>query len=141
MTTQISGTSGVNLIQDGTIQTADFAAGVGPVLTKYYESPEQTIGSAGARSFPHGLGVVPKLWQAFLVCKVAEAGFSIGDVIIANMGPDAAVSTGVSIFPNATNIDLRYGANGTVFLAANKTSGAAATLTNSSWALIVRAWA
>lgn len=110
-------------------------------FTKEYVSPEQTITSAGLLSLAHELGEVPVFWFGTLVCKTAEAGYSVGDTISANTSSDAGSSTGCVYVPDSTNISVRYGSGASVFIGLNKTTGAVTTLTNANWRLIVRAWA
>lgn len=144
MTVTISGTDGVDLVKDGTIQTADFATGVGPVLTKEYVSAEQTITAAGTLTLAHGLGAVPKFITAELVCKTADLNYSIGDVVqihVMQQSSATADNFGLSAKKDATNITVRYGSGATVFLLNNATTGAGAGATNANWRLVVRAWA
>lgn len=107
-----------------------------------YASPEQTITSAGQLTLSHGLAANPKSLGASLVCKVAEHGYSIGDVVITTLGvQESANARGISITVDATTLNCRYGSNTNVFVIINKTTGAALACTNSSWRLVVRAWA
>lgn len=111
-----------------------------PALVPSYTSAEQTISNAGTGTLTHGLGSMPKLVQLRLVCKTAEAGYSIGDEILwgtANIGNDR----GVSISMSATEIAYRYVNVASPFSYPNKTTGALTTLTNANWRLVVRAWA
>ena len=110
-------------------------------FTKEYVSPEQVITAAGSLTLAHGLGVTPKLWQRQLVCKVAEAGYSVGDVSDVSGTQEAGTSYGVTVTPDATNLVCRYGNTGTTFFLIHKTTGVASSLTNANWRLIVRAWA
>lgn len=112
------------------------------VFSESFVSAEQTITSAGLLTIAHGLSVAPTLIQARLICKIAEHNYSINDEII--ISPDAADSTssrGLSIVPDSTNLNIRYGVSATVFAQFNKTTGAVTALTNGSWRLILRAWA
>lgn len=113
-------------------------------LSKYYESLEQVITSGGLLTLPHGLGAVPKLVTGELVCKTAEQGYSIGQIIGAQIWfySDSAVDNkGVTFVRDAFNLTGRYGSNAIVFSANHFTTGTGIPLTNTSWRLIVRAWA
>ena len=114
-------------------------------FTKSYESPEQTISNAGLVTVTHGFGVLPKLLTFYAVCKVAEHGYSIGDVIKLGHTDYFATSAGAAIgfTPSltTTTIDIRYANNANPIIELNKTTGVASLLTNTSWRLIVRAWA
>lgn len=116
------------------------------VLTHAYESTEQTITSAGSLTLPHSLPSPPKLIQYALVCKTAEVGYSINDVLDIQAGyPGSAGSAnkGLGVTYDATNINIRFGGGGgstEVFSIPHKTTGIFTALTNANWKLIVRAW-
>lgn len=113
-------------------------------LSKFYESAEQTITAAGSLTLAHGLGTTPLLVQPFLICKGAELGYSIGDIVALNPNENAAsaLSHGQSISLGATNIDIRFGSTVGVYQIMNKTTGAAATLVSlANWRFFIRAWA
>lgn len=113
-----------------------------PALTKYYDSGQQTITSAGALTLAHGLGVKPKLIQMTIVCQSAEAGYSVGDEIVITINQTGtAADRHTSVKLDATNITVRFSSTGAVFYTANASTGAAVGLTNASWKLVVRAWA
>lgn len=114
-------------------------------LTAFYESAEQTIVAGEQRTLAHGFGVPPKFIAPVLICKTAEFGYSVGDIVPASPQVSSSVldSYGASFeFSGSTNILVRYGnvANPT-FLGTNKTTGGAVNLTNANWRLIMRAWA
>ena len=113
---------------------------VGAPLSKYFQSAEQAITNAGALTIAHGLSATPKLLQAVLVCKSAEFGYSINDEVLVNPhGFGDLTARGISVVPDATNLNVRYGANGLGIL--NKTTGTSNTPTNASWRLVLRVWA
>jgi hypothetical protein len=121
-------------------------ASISPALpiTAMFESAEQTITAAGLLTLAHGLGAAPKLLQAFIVCKTAEAGYSVGDVVA--LGPvditgSATSSRGYSAKVNSTNIVIRYGATANTILIVHGTDGSGFGVTNANWRFIVRAWA
>lgn len=105
-------------------------------------SPEQTVTSAAQLIIPHGLGVKPTSVSAYLVCKVIDVGFSVGDELEINPGvtsDTASAARGMNMRFNATNIVVRFGDATNVFPVLNDTTGAAAVITNTSWRLVVRA--
>ena len=113
-------------------------------FNKEYVSPEQAISAAGLLTLSHGLGVVPKQCTGELVCKTAEFGYSIGQVINCNLtltSTSALDNKGISMAKDATNLTGRFGSNVSAFGAHNFTTGAGVDLTNANWRLIVRAWA
>lgn len=116
--------------------------GVAIPFSKKFTSAEQTITSSGDLSIAHGLGVRPDLIQARLICKSAEAGFPVGDEIVINPGMAYVNGTmGAAISVSATNILVGYSNFAKVFATPPKTGGAYVELTNSSWRLVLRAWA
>lgn len=108
-----------------------------------FESSQQTITAGGALTLAHGLGVKPKLYLGFLQCVTAEGGYSIGDEIaIGNVEYDTGSNGRYAMLrPDATNINVRFGNNSTVFDIWNNTTGAHLAATNANWKLVVRAWA
>ncbi|PPD48379.1 MAG: hypothetical protein CTY14_02130 [Methylotenera sp.] len=151
----ISGTtiesSGANFASAAEIKTGTEAAkSIAPNnllaaqgFTAYYQSSNQTITSGGALTIAHGLGGKPILVQFYLKCLSAEYGYSVGDELYvppstSNSGAD---TQGLAYVPDATNLNIRYGGSGSVFTSITKNTGGVAVLTNSSWALIIRAWA
>lgn len=115
-----------------------------PALTKYFESTQQVITAAGALTIAHGLAVKPKLIQAALVCLTAEHGYSINDEVMMNPGVSSSGATGdrgLAVVTDATNLNVRYGSNASVFTLLNKTTGANAAPTLANWRLVLRAWA
>jgi hypothetical protein len=117
--------------------------GVALPITKRYESAQQTITGGGALTLAHGLGTLPKLVTASIICTTAELGYSVGDELVMNPGVSVmggALGRGFSIVPDATNINVRIGSDG-VFNILAKSNGGASTTTAGRWTLVVRAWA
>lgn len=109
-----------------------------------YVSPEQTITTAGQITLTHLLGRAPAFFRVAAICKTAEHGYSVGDVLevqhVCDVSDSDVAVRGMSLTSDSTNIYIRYVANATVFPIINKTNGATAPLTNANWRLIVRAW-
>ncbi|MBA4797011.1 MAG: hypothetical protein H2043_06385 [Rhizobiales bacterium] len=115
-----------------------------PTLSRSFESAEQTITSAGALTIAHGLGVEPFVFTGYLVCKSAEAGYSINDRVLVPLSyntDSGFPSSGMSLVPDATNLNIRFGASSSTFSVVHKTTGVRTSLTNSNWRLVVRALA
>lgn len=113
------------------------------IFTKSFTSAEQTITSGGGLTLAHGLGASASLIQARIICKVSDANYAIGDEVIINPAgndPDSAAARGLGMWPDATNINVRYGSNAGALRIMDKTGGNAVTIINASWRLIVRAW-
>lgn len=138
MPTSISGTSGVDKVKDR--NAVPFLP-----FTQEFVSAEQTILQATALTLPHGLGVVPRMFRASVICKTAEHGYSVGDVLevqcTGDVSDSAGAFRGMSLVADATNINIRFVANTTVFQIVHKSTGIPAALTSANWRLIVRAWA
>jgi hypothetical protein len=114
------------------------------VLAKYYESPEQTITSAGALTLAHGLGVEPVLIQVVLICKTAESGYNVGDKLFVNpnLTRSGTANQGAVVVPDTTNLNIRFGAYaGYAFTCLDKNTGVAASVSNTKWKVVFRAWA
>lgn len=105
-----------------------------------YESPQQTITSAGALTLAHGLSKTPKMFSAYLVCQTAEQGYSVGDILSLDgflSTANANTNRGFSLVPDATNLNIRFGATATAFAALHKTTGAFVSLTNANWKFVI----
>lgn len=111
----------------------------------YYRSSEQEISSGTTLTLPHGLQGEPVMIEAFLICLVAENGYSAGD----RVRVPAAIYTSISQYYGAvikaddTNIYVRFSGNSSVgnFYLPNFSTGTAANLTNANWAFEVIALA
>jgi len=105
-------------------------------LSASYTSTGQTITSAGALTLAHGLGAVPKIIQARLVCGTTDLGYSVSDEVCVDFGPLANDSSrGVSVVPDATNLNIRFGSDSSAFSLLNKGTGGVGNITNSSWTI------
>ena len=106
-----------------------------------FTSTDQTITSGGALTLAHSLGVAPKIVICQLVCQTGEAGYTAGDVLDFPNGPVGTANKGLSVVGDSTNINIRFGGAASSFDVLDKSSGAAAALTNANWKLRVKAWA
>lgn len=105
-----------------------------------FSSSNQTITSTGALTIAHGLGAIPSIVRFRLICLTGEHGYTAGD-ILETMEQTAHVGDkGVSIVPDATNLNIRYGTATAVFSVLHKTTGGQQNATNSNWAVNFRAW-
>lgn len=130
---------------DGKINATGYQLnGTSLPVTKSYTSSNQTITAAGLLTLAHSLGAMPVIVQVRLKCLTAELNYSIGDeVMIDFFGGYQGGNTGqcLSVVPDATNLNIRYGGAANVFAVPNKTTGILANITNANWAAIFRAFA
>lgn len=105
-----------------------------------FTSAEQNIASVGLLTIPHGLGSIPSLVQMQLICKTAEFGYSIGDILLMPIAPDLS-NHGLSAEINTTNILVRIGSNTSPIILNDANSGIGVEISNGFWKIIVKAWA
>jgi len=133
-------------IKDANVTTDKLAANaVTHAKLRVYESGQQTWTSAGALTLAHGLGAVPKLCQAFIVCISADSGYSAGaEVPLGHGFSTYDAKRGLSMHYDNTNIYIRFGSGVDGADAAripNGATGADVGFTHAKWKLIVRAYA
>lgn len=123
---------------DGVLATPS----VPTTLPTGYTSAAQTITAAGALTLAHGLGSKPRLVQLRLKCISAEKNYSVNDEIFFNpmATGDSGGNEGISIVPDATNLNIRYGSQTNVFVIVDKTTGASAVGDLTKWNVIFDAW-
>ena len=103
-----------------------------------YVSPEQTVTAGGTITLSHLLGVMPKFAQAFLICKTAELGYSVGSEVPISMIISASSTFNYQLELSTTTIRAVCGDSGISLVNA---VGGASGPTLAKWRLIVRAWA
>ena len=133
----LTASQGVRIASDGTNYFTQ--RGVGSSTSAQFTSAAQTITSAGALTLAHGLSFTPYAFDVLLTCTTADAGYSIGNVVNVSTFPDSTNNRGVSIVPDATNLNIRFGTNAAAFNILNKTTGSGSAITNSSWTVTFRA--
>lgn len=110
----------------------------------YFESAPQTITAGGALTLAHGMSVTPRLVQCFLQNVNAELGFTTGQQYFLPTGVQNSAGTpnsGVSVIPDATNLNIRFGADAQVFAVIRADTGQIAAITAANWKFGIRAWA
>jgi len=103
-----------------------------------YESTEQVITSGATLTLPHGLGVRPFMLQLELICKTAEDGWSVGDILIPAQISTSSSNRVNTLYSDATNIYLIYEDATNCFATTDKSTGAGALLTNANWRVIIK---
>jgi len=138
--TQVQATDPASTVS-GLITGQRIAQAVAASVAPRYSSPEQAITSGGALTLTHGLGAVPFSVQAYLICKTAENGFQVDDLVPVNPATNAAanIAAGLSMRVTSTQIIVRYGIVANPFEVINATNGNTVQLTSANWRLIVRA--
>lgn len=111
------------------------------LFTEEFVSAEQTITSGGSLSLSHGLTGKPKVIQPILVNQNFDLGYSPGDEVYLSAHPsDRNNNQGHGIVRTATTLEVRFGANPSVYSIANKSTGALSDITSADWKLVVQAW-
>lgn len=105
-----------------------------------FESAQQTITLGGSYTIAHGLSARPEWIAIEYECTTAEHNYSVGDRVPAPVFdvPTTGVITGFSIVPDATNLNVRMAPVNAPFIL-NKTTGAVAQITTTSWRFRVKA--
>jgi hypothetical protein len=103
-----------------------------------FTSTDQTITAGGSLTIAHGLSFTPYDIIPVLVCYTAEAGYSVNDPVPSFLGPidynSVQYQGGVQVVPNATNLNVQFGAQPTTtFAVLHKTTGLPTLLTNNNW--------
>jgi len=110
--------------------------------TSYYTSPLQVITAAGALTLAHSLGTTPILVTAELVNQSAELGYSVNDSVVINLPGFQSPNTnsGLSVVPDATNLNIRFGSLAAVFSVVVKNTGLWTDIDPTKWKIRLRAW-
>lgn len=110
-------------------------------FTESFTSSNQTITAAGSLAVAHSLSAEPTLIQLRLICTDAggEHGYSQNDEVVTGPG-QPSINRGMAIVPDATNVNIRFGSAAASISITDKSSGATAAITNTKWALIIKAW-
>ena len=113
----------------------------GQVFTKSFKSDKLVIGVGAGGGIPHGLGRQPDLWACYLECVEPEHGYWLGALLnIASVAPDNAYQLGVSVVPDAVNLNYKYGTQVGVFFVLDWITQTTKIITPSKWRLIMKAW-
>ncbi len=108
------------------------------MTTKYarYLSLGQAITTGGGLTLAHNLGgVVPSELFGYLSCTSADAGYSVGDKPGFTIGGSGAGGgSAVSVWPDATNLNVRFG--NSTFSIPHKTTGAQTVIDTTKWQFV-----
>lgn len=131
-----------DVIRVNSDNSVEFPGGIKNGFAKEYVSPEQAFVASSLVTLAHNLGAPPKFMQAFLICKVADAGYAVGDIVTVApfvQSSSAADNFGMHLRADATNVYIRFGINSP--LVGRNSDGASVQSVAASWRTIVRAWA
>ena len=132
-------------VQADGINLADnfaFSGTVSGVVTTFTSS-EITISATTKTTLAHGLGSIPFQFDLYLICKTADSGYAVGDIIKVTQAYHSTAGTssiGAIMSADATNIYLTTGPNsaGGMFKGFNQDTGADVTFNNSNFKMIVK---
>ena len=110
-------------------------------FSKSYKSAQTTVALNTLYTFTHGLGELPKMMQAYYVCKSATNGYEIGDYVPILQGTENYNSNvSPAMILSATQIKVRIASN-----ALMESIGIDGTTRSNylpaNFDLVVRAWA
>lgn len=131
------GTAGQSLVMNAGATAPEW----GGQFTKFYQSSQTTITLNALYTFTHGLGALPKLMQAYYVCKTAINGYAVGDHVPIYQGTENYNGNdSPAMIMSATEIKVRTGTDALMnSISPNGTGRTVYTGTN--FDLMVRAWA
>lgn len=108
-------------------------------FTRSFTSSPQTVTAGGGLTIAHGLPSAPFFVSIEFVCTVADAGYAVGDRLQRPAGGSGmGGGSSVEVWPDATNLNVRFGSLS--FSVAHKTTGAQTALTLTSWQAVLRAF-
>jgi hypothetical protein len=104
-----------------------------------FESAETALDNDAQIDFAHGLGVVPLFWIIALVCTTTDLNYSVGDEILmtSSYHGGGANDGGAVVFVDATNVSIVQGQSHDLL---NRTDFNRASITQTSWRWVVKAW-
>ena len=106
-------------------------------ISPSFISAEQTVAVDTALNVAHGLGAKPTEYTITLICKTADANYSIGDEIMVNNTSHNGSDQGYTSCCDTSNVSIIQGNEIQVI---NKTGFDKSGLDVSDWRWIVRAW-
>lgn len=120
------------------IETPGGGGGGGSGLT-WFTSAWQTITAAGTLTLAHGLGASPQIIVPEIICRTANLGYAVGEIVMVNPSAHGIAWTrALSLRYDATNVYVVFGA-AAASLQIGDTSGNQNPITNASWEFRVRA--
>jgi len=106
-----------------------------------FDSGAQTITAGGALVLAHGLTASPDFIQPYLQNVNADDGYSPGEILFFNStGSGNVLNRGLSVVPDATNLNIRFGSATEPFEIIDKATGVFRTITPANWDFGIRAF-
>lgn len=113
---------------------------LGIIFTQTFTSADTSYTPGTPLPFNHGLGVVPKVVNAFLINQTADGGYAPGDVVNAPLfGDQTGLNTGLGMYNDATTINLLPAAGGYTLIA--KDASGDFDITHGNWKFRIIAYA
>lgn len=138
--TQATWTAGVSTTE-APISPEKLQATIAALATpSEYVSSEIAYTVSSTVTLTHGLGAAPAIVDLWMVCKVADRGYSVGDIVKAQpaiYSASASSIMGVQVATNSTQIIVSFG--DVLSFIPQKTGGSGGYITASSWRIVVRA--
>lgn len=103
-----------------------------------YTSGNLTISNGATATLTHGLGSDPTEMQAFIVCTIANDGYTPGQTVLVGP-PSSNNSTGIQIWHNSDGTTMGYALGNANLQIINPSTGATNALNNSDWVLVIKA--
>ena len=116
------------------------AAAEAAIALGNFTSGEIVYTNGGLNTTAHGFAATPKSLTLHAICKIADAGFSVGDIVSVG-SPWVAGSNNynMTVWADTTNIYIRTATLGHRHLDPTGSGGFGAVTTANRWRLIVRA--
>lgn len=135
------GDQGQLWVKDDTPNKLMFTDGSGNTisLSLRYTSAETTI-TSGANTVLTSTAPneTPRHVTSWLVCQVAENGFTVGSRMPAPiLGDNDAVNRGHTVQFDGQTITVHFGSNANVFMLVSQVDNTVIALTNANWTLVV----
>jgi hypothetical protein len=108
------------------------AIGAADIAGAKYDSGEQTITAAGNLVLNHGLGYVPTDVWAVLVCKIANLGYAVNDIVVAPAVMTSG-SFGVAVTTTSTQLNIRFGSSAGAIAIGAKATGVYTAIVAADW--------
>lgn len=134
-----AGTSGQVLRSNGAAAPS-WATPTTVIFSVEFVSADTSFSNGSLTTFPHSLGVIPKLVKLELVCTVGDAGYSAGHILqLAGAADLSSGNQGISLQRDNTNVYVVVASGGITII--NRSGFGVAVVNAANWNLRVTAWA